>query len=79
MKMSVRRGSWKRVTDRRVSLNFISLTRKALIYSGSKENLSDEKNQETSPVGVEPNFFKSGAEKSEGLENLPSSSPAPAA
>ncbi len=81
--MSVRGRSWKMNVERGISSDSITLTRKTSINKKNKknkENLSDEKVQTPpSSVGAEPIFFKSEAKKSEGLESLPSTSPAPAA
>ena len=59
--------------------NEITFKNNRMISLQIRENLSDEKNQETPSVGVEPSFFKPEEKKSEDLGNLPSTSPAPAA
>ncbi len=77
--MRVHGRSLKMSGDRGANSDLINLARKMYIHKKSRENLPDEKIQETPSAGVESNFFKSGEKKSEGLENISSTSPVPAA
>ena len=77
--MRVYGRSLKMNGDRGASSDLINPARKMYIHKKNRENLSDEKNQETPSVGVEPSFFKPEEKKSEDLGNLPSTSPAPSA
>lgn len=77
--MRVRGRSLKMSADRGISSDLIILTRKMSIYKKNKENLSNEKMQEPPCAGSELTFFKTEIKKSEGLENILSPSPAPAA